>query len=397
MDSTNANELIQCVSCGALYEREDMMTGVYDDGPAYCKDCSVQCHHCGEHVCIDDAAEYDGEWYCPDCMGACDYCGEPVPDYFLDDIGGPHRYYWVCPECIHDVLRCCDCGRYVPEGEVRYAYDDVYCADCVPVEPIHVYTYTPEQLIFRAVDGEPPTDAYYGVELEAEGDDNDAAAAEVAGDESFLYCKYDGSVEGFETVSHPMTLRFHTETQLWDDVCRTLKNHGYRSHDAEGSCGLHVHISRKAFNADNAAVENMVLFCERHFREVLKFSRRTRDHLAQWAARYFTDYEMDDLTASNALDKVGYKLDCANRYRMVNVQNCATVELRMFRGTLNPSTIKASIQFCAALLDISNTRSTAEILELSFQTLMAPYAERYSELKEYMVARGIYADVRAAM
>ena len=64
---------------------------------------------------------------------------------------------------------------------------------------------------------------------------------------------------------------------------------GYRSHQAT-TCGLHVHISRDAFGrteqAQEAAIARLLFFVEKHWNELLKFSRRTNRQLERWAARY---------------------------------------------------------------------------------------------------------------
>ena len=62
---------------------------------------------------------------------------------------------------------------------------------------------------------------------------------------------------------------------------------GYRSHQAT-TCGLHVHISRDAFGrteqAQEAAIARLLFFVEKHWNELLKFSRRTNRQLERWAA-----------------------------------------------------------------------------------------------------------------
>lgn len=64
---------------------------------------------------------------------------------------------------------------------------------------------------------------------------------------------------------------------------------GYLSHQA-GTCGLHVHVSRKAFgdtyDAQDSAIARVLFFVECHWRELLRFSRRTQRQMDQWAARY---------------------------------------------------------------------------------------------------------------
>ena len=77
---------------------------------------------------------------------------------------------------------------------------------------------------------------YFGVELEVDesGKDNDNAATlkSIANThEENIYIKSDGSLEdGFEIVSHPMTLEYHTEEMNWKALLWEAVSMGYRSH-----------------------------------------------------------------------------------------------------------------------------------------------------------------------
>ena len=47
------------------------------------------------------------------------------------------------------------------------------------------------------------------------------------------YCKHDGSLdEGFEIVTHPMTLDFHLHRMPWERIVEEAKRLGYTSHQA---------------------------------------------------------------------------------------------------------------------------------------------------------------------
>lgn len=80
---------------------------------------------------------------------------------------------------------------------------------------------------------------FFGVELEVdEAGESDRNAWEllsiVNGEgEKRLYCKHDGSLdEGFELVSHPMSLRYHQEEMPWEKLLRAAAEMGYTSHQA---------------------------------------------------------------------------------------------------------------------------------------------------------------------
>ena len=59
-----------------------------------------------------------------------------------------------------------------------------------------------------------------------------------------IYCKHDGSLEeGFEVVTHPMTLDYHQNEIPWKVVLTRLKSMNYLSHQAN-TYGLHIHVNR---------------------------------------------------------------------------------------------------------------------------------------------------------
>ena len=86
-----------------------------------------------------------------------------------------------------------------------------------------------------------------------------------------VYCKHDGSLDdGFEIVTHPMSLEYHINEMPWCEVLGKAQQLGYRSHQAN-TCGLHVHVSRKAFGEtevlQDAAIARVLFFIEKHWNE----------------------------------------------------------------------------------------------------------------------------------
>jgi hypothetical protein len=134
-----------------------------------------------------------------------------------------------------------------------------------------------------------------GVELEVDdGGENSAnakAVLEVANESGdHLYIKHDGSLnEGFELVSHPMALDFHSHSMPWQKVLAKLKELGYHSHQT-ATAGLHVHVNRDSlgytYQEQEETIARILFFMEKHWNELLKFSRRTPSQLERWAARY---------------------------------------------------------------------------------------------------------------
>lgn len=117
---------------------------------------------------------------------------------------------------------------------------------------IQDYYYKPASNFFRN------GPRFFGVELEIdEAGESDRSAWELLSianskGEKKLYCKHDGSLsDGFELVTHSMSLSYHMEQMPWERLLRRAVELGYTSHQA-GSCGLHVHVSRAAFSSTEA-------------------------------------------------------------------------------------------------------------------------------------------------
>lgn len=195
--------------------------------------------------------------------------------------------------------------------------------------PIHDYYYKTEPIFY----GVGPR--YMGVELEIDmAGESNASAREILSlanrNDSHIYCKHDGSLEeGFEIVTHPMSLEYQQKEMPWADILKKAMQLGYQSHLAR-TCGFHVHVSRDAFGQteteQDAVIARILYFFKVHWNELLRFSRRTQRQLERWANRYgYKEQPRDILDHA----KKGYG---AGRYTCVNLTNQDTVEFRIFRG-----------------------------------------------------------------
>lgn len=161
----------------------------------------------------------------------------------------------------------------------------------------------------------------------------------------------------------------------------------YQSHRA-GTCGLHVHVSRAAFGVteaeQDAAIARILYFVEKHWEELLKFSRRTPQQLERWAARYGYKEQLRDI-----LDhaKKGYG---AGRYTCVNLTNTDTIEFRIFRGTLKLNTLIATLQLVDRICDVALFLSDEEIKAMSWTTFVTGCTQQ--ELVQYLKERRLYVN-----
>ena len=200
-----------------------------------------------------------------------------------------------------------------------------------------------------------------------------------------LYCKHDGSLEdGFELVTHPMTLAYHMDEMPWAGVLTEAVQMGYLSHRA-CTCGLHVHVNRSAFGITEWRQEDVIarilFFVENHWNELLRFSRRSQSQMDQWAARYG---RKDDPKA--VLDHA--KESRRGRYTCVNLSNFDTIEFRMFRGTLKLNTFLATLQMVDRICDVAISLSDLQMQELTWTDFVAGCEA--TELIQYLKERRLY-------
>lgn len=274
---------------------------------------------------------------------------------------------------------------------------------------IHNYSYKPEPEIGYKNDRESREHLTFGVELECEPRNDggnirmDAYELSDRIDEipgGRTYCKSDGSLSnGVEIVSHPGTLAHHMYAMHWRQIQRTCEKAGFRSHDAANS-GLHVHVGRAQLGSTDAERNDVtrkvqVLFAL-YTAELTRFSRRRRSCLEQWAPINGLGTTPDAIRhvssgsrlASWAFTQVpAYRSNHNDRYTAVNVTNSATVEIRIFRGTLKRDTLIAAIQLVSNVFEYAMAHDWADIPASTWADVAA--YKPHKELVNYMIARGL--------
>lgn len=304
------------------------------------------CSHCGAVFGEKELTEFEGEMFCKACLSdlttVCDCCGKRI--YRSDSTGDSETV--LCQDCYdYNYTTCTECGAVIHNDDAYYDEDSdyPYCRDCydkIDSEAIKSYSYKPEPIFYGS------GVLFMGVELEIDkgGEDNGNAEAVLSianRSAEHIYCKHDGSLnDGFEMVSHPMTLDYHTNEMNWLDVFDEAVSMDYRSHQTS-TCGLHIHVNRSAFGDTDEqredVISRIVYFVENHWNELLKFSRRTEENINRWASRYGISTTAKD-TYKNAKEKR------LGRYVAVNLENYHTIEFRIFKGTLRYKTFLATLQ-----------------------------------------------------
>lgn len=347
------------------------------------------CDRCGQSHPLSARCEFDGDILCPHCLESntdlCTCCGRRI--WIYDSAGDQNTC--LCEECYEErYTRCARCSSLI-ESDDAYIWDgNHYCYDCnetiLNKQSIRSYYYKPTPIFY----GNGPR--YFGVELEidrgGESESNARTLLSIANSlEELMYCKHDGSLDdGIELVTHPLSLTYHLEIMPWRELLKKAVDLMYYSHKG-GTCGLHVHVNRSALGStiqeQDTVIARILYFMEKHWEELLKFSRRTASQLERWAARY--GYQEQPKEILNKAKK-GY----GGRYVSVNLENNATIEFRIFRGTLKYNTLIATLQMVNRICDVALYLSDDELQAMSWTTFVSGCQEK--ELVQYLKERRLY-------
>jgi len=353
------------------------------------------CSVCGAVLTNEETFTFEEQVFCEHCFNertvVCYNCFERM---WREDAEGDSRVT-LCSNCYENSYTNCEnCGLLIHNDDAHYEDDSdyPYCYDCfqkLQENPIKSYSYKPEPEFYGS------GDFFMGVELEidkgGEYDENAKLLLDIANcDKERIYCKHDGSInDGFEIVSHPMSLDYHINEMNWTDVFDKAVNMDYRSHNTS-TCGMHIHVNRSAFGKDidtqEAVIGRIVFFVEKHWNELVKFSRRTPDNLNRWAAKYATISDTTKETYKKAKDKR------LGRYVAVNLENYNTIEFRLFRGTLCHSTFIATLQLVYEICRFAILLSDRESEEMSWSDFVLKIDDSKKELIEYLKSKRLYVN-----
>ncbi len=354
------------------------------------------CEICDEKYDVSEKHFFDNEILCTNCLAeytvVCQDCGSRI---WRDDSAGNIEHP-LCQSCYDEnYTDCCSCDCLLHRSDANYQYSDEYndnpycdsCFDKLPRDGINEYYYKPTPIFYGN------SSRFMGVELEIDeagkSDYNANKIQNIANaDREHIYCKHDGSLDsGFEIVTYPMTLQYHQEEMPWKGILRKAVQLNYRSHQSE-TCGLHIHINRTAFGyleeEQDEVIARILYFFEKHWEELLKFSRRTQSQLEHWAMRYGYKEQPKDI-----LDHAKGDYN-TNRYKCINLCNKETIEFRIFRGTLKLNTLIATLQLVDKICETAINLSDDDLKAMSWTTFTAGCTQ--PELIQYLKERRLYVN-----
>ena len=318
----------------------------------YCDNHSVDCNGCDLPMPINFATSIVNDYYCDDCrdnhFSYCDNCSE-----WVDSVSNYEGDY-MCSYCIDAVgaVWCDYCDTYEAQlCDQNYDPEDVENWNNQSYEGIMNYSFKPRRPDFYMGS----TDSndlrlFYGMELEVESMENSFIdGMNIIKDSlgELVYFKADGSLErGYELVTFPFSFNYYSEAFDFGFLPK-LQALGYRSWSA-GTCGLHVHISRTGFESSG---------------HIWKFAQLVLSNQYAWgklAGRSSSRWASFDLE-QNGIMKVLKGEKFPERYCAVNLSNADTIEVRIFRGSLNERRVRSAIESVDCAIQYAKTLSVHEI------------------------------------
>ena len=340
---------------------------------------NVTCADCGTTISIDAATCIDGDYYCRDCLCECDLCGCVIPRndaYSTEDSG-----YDYCRDCFeHEMYVCCECGgHYRYEDEDREIDGRYYCDRCYEdfgpmIRDYHEFKNN-GNIIFHG--DENRRDALYmGFELEIDSDhhvDRERIARglqERFGD--FMHYENDGSLNfGFECITQPASLNYHLSLMpKYKEAFKYLIENEMMGHDAK-TAGFHIHIDRKFFGTkEDSSIAKMLFVFEKFRPELMKFSRRTEAQCADWCRSRKGTYNTESGWIKKAVMESKGFMSYGSRYYSVNLTNSNTLEIRLWRSSLNIETFEATLRFTERIANICKHVRAIDLAKMTFNDLL---------------------------
>ena len=350
-----------CDSCSTVEARDDMH--YTDRDLVLCDNCAICCDRCSDYTHRDDSytVNDDRSTYCLGCYENntwyCEGCEVTYDDgYDYSYVQGSS----YCDSCYSsECYYCDDCDESFRDADPCECRNDSGSRPCRCRGKVHDYNCKPP-LVFI---GDSPKQLYMGFELECQignyfSESVDYASQALAG---IAQLKSDSSIgaDGFEIVTQPHThAHYRDKSQaLWQVIDNLRTDFKARSWDTD-TCGLHIHISRTGFSS-GAHMHRFIALVYHNSEQMMKLAgRKTR--FARFNDVYtFDEYDRPVLSLKH---KVGDpQRHSTERYSAVNTQNKNTLELRFFRGTMQPSGVLSALDLAHAMVEYTRDLRVSDV------------------------------------
>lgn len=390
-ENETLQELSICEECAPYFIVKSAVSKKYID-----RDYAINVHD-GPFMVPVSPLEYSDQTY----VRKCSFC-EEYHVIFERPFKKEGKNNFVCDKCFSRTKHCNKCGDlFVPNTESveKFVFDiadeiqiahqstteeetELICESCKKSSIDSYHANHERAIVFRdLVDNKShetvklfgesnSSNLYMGFELEVDSLANvpesqiNACAIRVSEflDDSFITITHDGSLErGFEIVSSPSTLEWYEKywSRTYKPMTSIIRRYGLRSHDP-GTCGLHVHVSSNAIRNVDELKKWFTWFVP----EIVVFSRRLN-----------FSYCIPSLWNKNEISSLSFEEFCRTIIPSrghgvaLNTSNTATVEFRIFRGTINANTLLATLQFVDGFIRYVNSHKLSDLSNTSWNDI----------------------------
>lgn len=283
------------------------------------------------------------------------------------------RRFEICMDChrfLSGNISCSRCSCLMnynfENSEAGFNLNDrgeIRCNRClsenIVVSPFTVirdnfrsYGYKPTPIFHPRVSQQ--DNLFMGMELEMGLANNNAIVTNFCNNHGgkIFYFKSDCSIRayGCEVVTHPCTLEYHkSEESGWKQLLQDAISAGFHS-GTSANTGIHVHMNKNFF--DNKHIKKIDLFIN-SYRDVWeKIARRSNNGYCAYSVKRHQEW-----------GNFG-----GSRYSSLNLSNSATIEMRIFCGTLDYNVVMATLEFCHALAFFSKNVTYEDLYENQSRT-----------------------------
>lgn len=314
-------------------------------GLSYIKKIKIKCHYCSKMVYLKDLA-------------------------ILTDI----KYLPICKDCAHKAYDF----RYCPKCKTFHSDRNIcYCEFNAKPKKVSMLRYNFKGLpkYFRLNDNDK---MLFGIEIEVEFNDQslDSNVIKELYKKEWLLFKYDGTIgNGFEIVTQPLGWRWLKKNKDEFNVIFNLAPHGLTSKNTT-TCGTHIHINKEMFTTGHLYKFMKFFYLNKEF--IIYISERDIIDMQTWA--YFSKNDEANLVR-NCIDKWVQDKHC-----VINLQNPETVEVRIFKGTLNKFTFWKNIEFVKSLFEFTSMQSMRknDLTENKYLNYIEEEKEEFPYLYKYL-------------
>lgn len=309
-----------------------------------------------------------------------------------------------CGYTSREIRSDCECGDHCMVHENDCEREDRY-DDEPRSRTIHSYGYKPsanfhnstkevQTLNYRELQQLP----YFGIELEQEQRSTRYSVEDAAtrfseimnGNEAYL--KYDGSLnEGFELVSHPKSLdAWYESMPKWEEMLKALSQMGMRAWN-RSNCGLHVHISRRAFKSTSHMTRFGLLFTKNQ-EKWYEVAHRQSSYASFQGMAYYGESMP---TKMNRLKYGGYVSNHSDAVNFNGNDGSSTIEVRIFRPSLAIGRVIGSIELVHSAWAYTKDLTAKDVMNGAIN--FSRYSDWLLGREEYTNAVRIIADERFSM